>query len=178
MIVMETPRLVLRTWEPSDREPFAAMNADPEVMRFFPATVDLAGTDTSLERQQKAWADHRFCLWVVEDKADGAFVGFTGLAVPRFEADFTPCVEIGWRLVRRVWGRGYAPEAARACLDYGFVKLGLASIVSFTAVVNLPSQRVMEKVGMVQEATFEHPSLPQGHWLRTHVLFRARKGGL
>lgn len=177
MIVLETPRLVLRTWEDADLEPFAALNADPEVMRFFASVVDRAGTQASMDRQRESWEQNRFCLWVVEDRT-GAFLGFTGLAVPRFEASFTPCVEIGWRLVRRCWGQGYAPEAAAACLGYAFHTLGLPSVVSFTAAVNQPSRRVMEKLGMVFEGSFDHPSLPEGHALRPHVLFRSRPGDL
>ena len=171
---MRTERLLLRRWRPSDRAPFAALNADPRVMRHFPATLSRAESDAYAERIEAHFAEHGFGLWAVEAPDLAAFIGFVGLSVPRFEAPFTPCVEIGWRLAAEHWGRGYAPEAARAALAFGFETLALAEILSFTAAANQPSRRVMEKLGMTHDPAddFDHPALPEGHALRRHVLYR------
>lgn len=180
---LDAPRLILRRWRPEDREPFAALNADPEVMRHFPAPLDRDASDALAERIERCFEAEGFGLWAVERRSDGLFLGFTGLSRPRFEAPFTPCVEIGWRLAAHAWGRGYAPEAARAALADGFGRLGLAEIVSFTHAGNRPSRRVMEKLGMRHDPAedFAHPALPEGHPLRPHVLYRLRApapGGL
>ncbi len=114
-------------------------------------------------------------LWALE--APEGFIGFTGLSVPRFEADFLPAVEVGWRLARSAWGKGYASEAASASLRYGFEEMGLEEVISFTARTNLPSERVMQRIGMVRTGEFDHPVLPEGHRLRRHVLYRAATGG-
>lgn len=173
--------------------PFAALNADPVVMEHFPATLTRAESDAFAARVRGEMAERGFGLWAVEVPGVAPFVGFTGLAVPRFEAHFTgkrsaqrgpspsgviqECVEVGWRLAREHWGRGYATEAARAALAHGFRVLDLDEIVSFTAVGNARSRRVMEKLGMRHEPTedFDHPSLPPGHRLRRHVLYRIRR---
>lgn len=172
-----TPRLRLRRWEERDLAPFAAMNADPRVMEHFPGTLTRSESDTLVARIGGHFDRHGFGLWAVEVAADGAFAGFTGLAVPRFEAHFTPCVEIGWRLAPAHWGQGYATEAARAALTFGFDTVGLEEIVSFTVPANAPSRRVMERLGMAcrPEDDFEHPALPVGHALRRHVLYRLRR---
>jgi len=172
--ILETERLIVRNWQPEDIEPFAAMNADPRVMEFFPATMSRAETETMMavlnERRKKLG----FCFWAVELKESGEFIGFTGLSVPRFETHFTPCVEIGWRLAHALWGHGYATEAAKSTLRYAFETLSLKEIVSFTAVGNLRSRKVMEKIGMQRNPRedFDHPKLPQGHPLQRHVLYR------
>jgi len=173
---LRTGRLVLRPWREEDLAPFAALNADPAVMEHFPAPLSRAESDAFAARVRREMDERGFGLWAVEAPGVAPFVGFTGLAVPHFSAHFTPCVEIGWRLAHAHWGRGYAPEAARAALDHGFQQLGLAEIVSFTAVANLRSRRVMEKLGMTHDAAddFEHPSLAPGHPLRRHVLYRIR----
>lgn len=170
-------RLLLRDWRTADLEPFAAMNADPEVMTYFPAPLDAAATDTLLERIAGHWAEHGFGLWAVEHRDDGRFLGFTGLTRPSFEAHFTPAVEVGWRFVRAAWGAGYATEAARAALEFGFETLGLEEIVSFTVPANERSWRVMERIGMTRDPAddFDHPRLPEGHPLRRHVLYRLRR---
>ncbi|WP_310738109.1 GNAT family N-acetyltransferase [Microbispora sp. H10949] len=172
---IRTDRLVLRRWREEDKEPFAALNADPVVMEHFPATLTREESDTFVERIEAAFDERGFGLWAVE--ADGVFIGFTGLQVPRFAAHFTPCVEIGWRLARSAWGHGYATEAARASLEHGFGTLGLTEVVSFTAVPNLRSQAVMRRLGMTRDPgeDFDHPVLPEGHPLRRHVLYRARR---
>jgi RimJ/RimL family protein N-acetyltransferase len=168
---------LLRAWRDLDLEPFAALNADPVVMEHFPATLSRAESDAFAVRVRSEMAERGFGLWAVEVPGVAPFVGFTGLAVPRFEAHFTPCVEVGWRLAREHWGRGYAPEAARAALAHGFGALGLDEIVSFTAVGNVRSRRVMEKLGMTHDPAedFDHPGLPPGHRLRRHALYRRRR---
>jgi RimJ/RimL family protein N-acetyltransferase len=145
-------------------------------MEHFPAVLTRVESDAFAARIRAELAERGFGLWAVEAPGVAPFIGFTGLAVPRFAAHFTPCVEIGWRLAREHWGRGYAPEAARAALAFGFERLGLAEIVSFTALGNARSRRVMEKLGMTHDPAgdFEHPGLPPGHPLRRHVLYRAR----
>jgi RimJ/RimL family protein N-acetyltransferase len=169
-----TPRLLLRGWRSKDAEPFAAMNADPEVMAHFPAPLDAGDSNTMLERMQAHWDGEGFGLWAVERAGDGAFLGFTGLSRPSFEAHFTPAVEVGWRFARAAWGHGYATEAAAAALDFGFETAGLDEIVSFTVPANERSWRVMERLGMTRDPgdDFDHPRLPPGHPLRRHVLYR------
>ena len=172
--VLETDRLILRGWRAADRAPFAALNADPAVMEHFPSILTRAESDALVERIDEHFARNGFGMWAVEAPGVADFVGFVGLSIPRFEAPFTPCVEVGWRLARQHWGRGYAPEAARAALRFGFERAGLEQIVSFTVPANLKSRRVMEKIGMRRDPAddFDHPSLPEGHPLRRHVLYR------
>jgi RimJ/RimL family protein N-acetyltransferase len=174
MAAIRTQRLMLRRWRPSDLAPFAALNADARVMRHFPATLSRAESDAYAERIEAHFAEKGFGLWAVEVPGEAPFIGFVGLSVPHFEAPFTPCVEVGWRLAAEHWGRGYAPEAARAALAFGFDTLALREILSFTAAVNEPSRRVMEKLGMTHDPAddFDHPALPAGHDLRRHVLYR------
>ncbi|MEO3432454.1 GNAT family N-acetyltransferase [Inquilinus sp. CAU 1745] len=171
---LETKRLRLRAWRAEDLEPFAALNADPEVMEHFPATLDRVESDTLAAGIQAHFAERGFGLWAVEAPGAVPFAGFVGLSVPRRTLPFTPCVEVGWRLARHCWGRGYATEAAQAALSFGFGTLGLEEIVSFTAAGNLRSRRVMERLGMSRDETddFDHPALPEGHRLRRHVLYR------
>ena len=170
--MIETGRLLLRQWKPEDREPFALLNADPEVMRYFPATLSRTESDAMADRIQSALNQRKWGLFAAELRSKQAFIGFIGLSVPGFEAFFTPCVEIGWRLAREHWNQGLATEGARAIARFAFENLKLPSIVSFTAEENLPSRRVMEKIGMRHEADFDHPKLAQGHPLRRHVLYR------
>lgn len=174
---LETERLVLRRWEPSDRAPFAALNADPVVMEHFPAPLTTEQSDAFADRIARELDRRGTGLFAVSTRSSGAheFLGFCGLSVPTFEAPFLPAVEIGWRLARSVWGRGLATEAARAVLTHGFA-IGLPEIVSFTSPRNTRSLRVMEKLGMTRDraADFEHPRVPEGHSLRPHVLYRLR----
>ena len=172
-----TPRLLLRAWTEADRAPFAAMNADPAVMEHFPALLTRAESDALAGRIQEHLTTHGWGLWAVEERGTHGFIGFTGLARPCFEAHFTPAVEVGWRLGRSSWGQGYATEAARAAVAYGFVTLQLAAIVSFTTVSNLRSQAVMRRLGMTHDPAddFDHPQLAPGHPLRRHVLFRLHR---
>ena len=150
------------------------MNADPEVMRHFPAPLSRTESDALAARIRATFDAQGYGLWALELPGQVPFLGFTGLAQPRFDSHFTPCVEIGWRLARAYWGQGYALEAARAALRLGFVHLRLPQIVSFTAVSNLRSRRLMERLGMQRDAgeDFDHPALPPGHPLQRHVLYR------
>ncbi len=176
--MFETEHLRLRQWQASDRAPFAALNGDPVAMAFFPATLTRAQSDALADRIEGLIAERGWGFWAVEVKATGAFAGFTGLHVPKPDLPFMPCVEIGWRLLPEFWGRGFATEAAREALRVGFETLGLAEIVSFTAVSNTRSWAVMERLGMTRdEATFEHPTVPEGHVLREHYLYRLGRDG-
>jgi len=170
-------RLLLRQWRDADLEPFAALNADPEVMRHFPARLGRAQSDELAVHARAALAERGWGLWAVEVAGGPPFIGFVGLSVPRFEAHFTPAVEIGWRLGRAHWGHGYATEAARAALAFGFHDLSLDEIVSFTTVANERSRRVMERLGMTRDPAddFAHPLVPEGEPTRPHVLYRLRR---
>ena len=173
---METARLLLRAWEPRDLEPFATLNADPEVMRFFPATRTRQETAELIERTTTLLAERDMSFLAVEEKATGDFVGMVGLAPVGPPMPCAPTVEIGWRLARHHWGRGYAQEAARAWLAYGFGTLALPEIVAFTFAGNAPSRRVMERLGMTRDSAddFEHPGIAEGNPLRPHVLYRLK----
>ena len=174
---IETERLRLRAFLDADREPFAALNADPEVMEFMPRALSREESDTFIDLTIQRWAERGYSQWALERRHDGAFVGFTGLSAPGFDAHFTPAVEVGWRLARQAWGHGYATEAGRAAVRYGFATVGLEEIVSFTTVANERSRRVMERLGMTRDPAddFDMPNLPAGHPQRPHVLYRLRK---
>jgi ribosomal-protein-alanine N-acetyltransferase len=162
-----TERLVLRAWRPADREPFAALNADPVVMEHFPAPLTREQSDAFVDRIEAHFAQHGYGLWVVEH--DGGFLGFTGLNWAR-DMPFEDSLEVGWRMVREAWGHGYATEAARAALEVGLEQVD--SVVSFTAITNERSWRVMERLGMRRESEFDHPRVPEGSPLRRHYLYR------
>ena len=171
---LRTDRLSLRQWRDADREPFAALNADPEVMEFMPRCLERSECEAIIGRIRDHFVRRGFGWWAVETLDGGDFVGFVGISVPRFEAHFTPCVEVGWRLARAHWGRGYATEAARAAIGFGFEQAGLDEVVSFTAVINQRSQSVMQRLGMARDPAedFDHPTLPPDHRLCRHVLYR------
>lgn len=169
---LETERLRLRQWTAGDRAPFAALNADPDVMAYFPAPLTRAESDWQAERCEHLIAEHGWGFWACELKSNGIFIGFVGLNTISDDLPIAPGVEIGWRLDKAHWRHGYATEAARGALKFGFETLGLAEIVAFTAVPNIPSRAVMERLGMQRDpATFEHPRVPPGP-LKTHVLYR------
>lgn len=174
--MLTTDRLLLRRWHESDRAPFAALNADPEVMRYFPSTRTRAESDALVDRLDAAIEADGFGLWAVERHDSGAFVGFVGLSRPTFDPALVGQVEIGWRLAREAWGQGVATEAAREVVRFAFDPSGadLPALVSFTAATNEPSRRVMRRLGMTHDPAddFEHPALPRGHALRPHVLYR------
>jgi len=169
-----TERLLLRRWTLADREPFAQLNADPEVNEFLTGPLTREQSDAVADRIIENFSLHGFGWWAVEVPGVSPFIGFVGLSVPRYEAHFTPCVEIGWRLAKEYWGHGYATEAAVASLQYGFEELDLPEIVSLTVPANLRSRNVMEKIGMIHDPAedFDHPSLPIDHRLSRHVLYR------
>ena len=173
---LKTERLVLRDWRDDDLAPFAALNADPRVAEFLPAALTRAESDALADRIRASLGCHGFGLWAVEIQGGAPFIGLVGISVPLFAAAFTPCTEIGWRLAHAHWGHGYATEAARAALAYGFEQLGLEEIVAFTTADNVRSRAVMERLGMTRSAAddFEHPALASGDPLRPHVLYRIR----
>ena len=172
VIVLRGDRVVLRGWESRDAEPFAAMNADPVVMEHFPAALTRSDSDAMMGRLQQGLESRGWGAWCLD--IEGTCAGFVGLTPVSFEAPFTPCVEIGWRLAAAYWGKGYATEAARMAVGVGFGTFGLQEIVSFTAVANWRSRRVMERLGMRRNVRedFDHPRVPQGHPLQRHVLYR------
>ena len=167
-------RVVLRPWTNSDFKPFAAMNADPAVMEYFPNVLSQEESVALMERLQAAIEKRDWGLWVVE--VNRKFAGFTGLAEPAFAAAFTPCVAIDWSFRKEFWGQGLAHEAAQLALQFAFEELRLDEVVSFTAKTNERSQRLMRRLGMTRDfaGDFEHPSLAAGHPLRPHVLYRLR----
>jgi RimJ/RimL family protein N-acetyltransferase len=166
-------RLVLRQWRESDRAPFAAMNADPMVMEYFPATLDRSQSDALMDRCIKRLRRADYGLWALEVRSSSEFIGFVGLAMPSWDAAFTPCTEIGWRLAQPAWGHGYATEAARTALDRAFGPAGLDTVVSFATTGNVRSQGVMQRIGMTRDTSedFDHPLVLDGP-LRRHVLYR------
>jgi RimJ/RimL family protein N-acetyltransferase len=171
---LRTDRLWLRRWLPDDRVPFAHLNADARVAEFLAGPLSRQESDALADRIEAHFEKHGFGLWAAEVPGVTRFAGFIGLSVPRFEAPFTPCIEIGWRLAAEHWKRGYATEGARAALEFGFRSLQAEEILSFTTVGNVRSRRVMEKLGMTHSPSddFDHPLLPEGHPLRRHVLYR------
>lgn len=176
-IELTTERLILRPWREADREAFAAMNLDPIVMEHFPSVLSRHESDALVDRILDHFAQHGLGLSAAELRESREFIGYIGLAIPQFEAAFTPCVEIGWRLARAHWGRGLATEGARTSVQFAFDRLELRELVSFTVPANVRSRRVMEKLGMTHDARddFDHPSIVEGHPLRRHVLYRLKR---
>ncbi len=174
MSALLTPRLELRRWRPADRAPFIHLNADPRVMEYFPALLTPAESTEMMARIEDHFLRYGFGLWAAELRETGEFTGFIGLNMPTFEAHFTPCVEIGWRLAPQFWGLGLATEGAHAVLRHAFTDLALPEIVAFTVPANRRSRRVMEKLAMTHNPAddFNHPRLPEDHPLRRHVLYR------
>jgi RimJ/RimL family protein N-acetyltransferase len=175
-VELRTERLVLRQWRETDLEPFAELNADPEAMRHFPSRLtreqsDTLARDISYMIEKQGWG-----LWAVEVVGGPSFIGFVGLNEPRFEAHFLPAVEVGWRLAREHWGHGYATEAARASVAFGFEELELDEIVAMIAPANTRSRRVAERLAMTRDPAddFDHPRVPKGP-LRRHVLYRLKR---
>ena len=171
---LQTDRLLLRRWRDGDRVPFARMNRDPAVMEFYPSPLSTEESNQMIDRAEAHFRQHGFGPFAAELRATGDFIGYVGLLVPRFQAAFTPCVEIGWRLASDSWGSGLATEGARAVVRFAFQELALDQIVSFTVPANLRSRRVMEKLCMTHDPRddFDHPLLPAEHPLRRHVLYR------
>jgi RimJ/RimL family protein N-acetyltransferase len=172
---IRTTRLCLRAWQPDDLPAFAALNADVEVMRYFPSLLDRAASDAMATRIRNGLVEHGFGLWAVEVEGGPPFIGFVGLSVPRWTASLAPCVELGWRLARAAWGNGYATEAARAAVAFAWER-GIDELVAFTVPENIRSRAVMERLGMQRDPSedFDHPALEVSSPLRRHVLYRLR----
>jgi RimJ/RimL family protein N-acetyltransferase len=180
-VTLSSDRIRLRPWRNEDREAFAAMNSDARVMEFFRSRLSRVESDAMVDGIQKHFSERDFGLWAIEVPDVAPFIGFAGLAVltiPPFSARFMPCVEVGWRLAFEHWGHGYATEAARLALGYGFGTLALSEVVSFTSATNQRSRAVMERLGMCRDPNddFDHPKLPEGHPLRRHVVYRLGSG--
>lgn len=170
---LETERLYLRQWTEADKAPFAKLNADERVMEFFPRPLSRSESDAMVARIQQAIVQRGWGWWAVEVKGKHCFIGFVGLSVPSADLPFNPCVETGWRLDYPYWGQGYATEAARAALSFGFETLELDEIVSFATLGNTRSQAVMQKLGMRRAPSiFLHPSVPEGSELAEHCLYK------
>jgi ribosomal-protein-alanine N-acetyltransferase len=176
---LRTERLLLRQWRDEDRAPFAELNADPIAMEHFPAPMTRAESDAFVDRMRDRLEENGWGLWALERADTGEFLGFTGLAFFADGLPFAPATEVGWRLRREHWGNGYATEAGHAALEYAFDVLALDEVVSMTAVSNVASQRVMQRLGMTRDPAddFDHPRLPEGHPVRPHVLYRIRQAG-
>lgn len=176
--VIKTDRLVLRTWCEEDLEHFAKMNADPRVMEFFPSVRSFEESKDEFTLIQEGFSSDGWGLWVASLIGSDKFMGFIGIKKIGYQTHFTPAVEIGWRLAYEYWGQGYATEGAKAALEYGFENVKLDEIVAMTAKQNIRSQNVMEKIGMTcnPDDDFDHPKVPEGNWLRRHVLYRIKNG--
>jgi RimJ/RimL family protein N-acetyltransferase len=168
---IQTDRLLMRRWRDADREPFALLNGDPETMRYFPATLDRAASDASVEVFESRFELQGYGLWALEVMATGQFIGFAGLNPLPDGLPASSGMEIGWRLARHAWHHGYATEAATAALDVAFNRVGLPEIWSLTSVLNEPSQAVMRRIGLTESVRFDHPRIPEGDPLRPHVLY-------
>jgi ribosomal-protein-alanine N-acetyltransferase len=175
-MMLTTPRLILREWRDKDLEPLAAMTSDPEVMRYFTGIRDRSRSDAWAARVRAHFEQHGFGIWAVEAPGVGPFLGFVGFSIIPPDFPTGPGVEIVWTLARAFWRRGYALEAARAALDDGLGRLWLPEILAFTAAINTPSRALMERLGMQRDPAgdFDHPSIPEGHPLCRHVLYRIR----
>jgi RimJ/RimL family protein N-acetyltransferase len=171
---IRTPRLRVRSWRDEDFESYAAMNADPRVMEYYPGVLSREESQARFALGQARMAEQGYGFWAVEEIGGAPWIGLVGLANPDFSAAFLPAVEVGWRLAAPHWGQGYATEAARAVLAYGFERLALSEIVAFTVPANVRSRRVMDKLGMrySPDEAFLHPKIPDGHPLQPHVLYR------
>lgn len=169
--LFQSARLGFRNWTESDIGPMAAISGDQEVMKYFPAVATYEQTAAFIRRMQDEFAEKGYCYFAVDELSTGLFIGFIGLTWKTFEADFTPCVDIGWRLTPAVWGKGYATEGAIRCLDYAFDTLKLDKVYSMAPKINSTSQRVMQKAGMVQVGEFEHSMLKDYPDLKQCVLY-------
>ena len=177
MNIIETERLILRTWKKEDEDEYYRINQDPKVLEFLRGPLTMQQVKDFINFVNQQFEKIGYTLWAAEEKSSGKLMGFIGLDPLKWEAPFGPCVEIGWRLGSEFWGKGYATEGAKAALDYGFNKCGLNEIVSFTVPANIRSLRIMEKIGMHRDlkGDFAHPKLPADHPLSRHVLYRLKK---
>ncbi len=175
-VALRTPRLLLREWRDEDLAPFTALSADPVAMRYLPR-LDAHAARQWVDLARRHWQTEGFGQWVVELPGFAPFIGVVGLNRVRWMLPFTPAVEAAWRLARPCWGQGYAQEAARAAIEDGFLRLGLDEIVAYTVPANTASWRVMERLGMTRDPAedFDHPSRPEGHPHRRHILYRLHR---
>ena len=174
--IINTDRLGLRRWLDSDLKPFSYLNRDPEVMKYYPKTLSDLETLEMVRRIKHHFEKNDFGLFAVESKGTGEFIGYTGFLIPTFQSFFTPCVEIGWKFKKECWGRGFATEAANACLNYGFETLKFEKIVSFTSALNINSEKVMKRIGMKYVTDFDHPQIEINSPLCRHVLYQIDNG--
>lgn len=174
MNIIETERLILRTWKDQDADAYWRINQDAKVTEFLLGPLSMEQVQTFIQDMNQKFLKTGYTFWAVEEKATGSLIGFIGFSSPTWQAHFTPCIEIAWRLGSQYWGKGYATEGAKAALEYGFKKLGFTEVVSFTVPANLRSIRVMEKIGMTRDVNgdFAHPKLASDHPLSIHVLYR------
>ena len=177
---IETERLYLRQWQASDFVVFAAMNADPEVMKYFPKLLSATVSDIIANKCQQLIEENGWGFWALSLKEgsdnNDAFIGFVGLNQTHADMSFAPCIEIAWRLRKEFWGQGYATEAARASLGFAFSELALDEVVAFTAVINQRSQLLMARIGMTDtQDNFYHPALESNHRLAEHVLYKLNR---
>lgn len=173
--ILSTERLGLRRWTENDVIPFTEMNKDVDVMKYFPGVLTERETIDLMQRINLHFEKNNFGLYAVEDKLTKQLIGFTGFNIPAFDMFFSPCVEIGWRYKKEFWGKGFATEAAKACLQYGFQTLQLNKVVSFTSIINTQSEKVMKKIGMIKAGEFEHPKIDVKNILCRHVLYEINK---
>jgi RimJ/RimL family protein N-acetyltransferase len=174
---MTTDRLLMRRWRDADREPFAALNGDPQTMQYFPSTLDRAASDAFVDVIEARFEEQGYGLWALEVTATGEFIGYTGLNPMPAGVPGAGGMEIGWRLARHAWHHGYATEAARAALGVAFDGAGLPEVWSMTAILNEPSRAVMRRIGLTEAGRFEHPRVPEGSPLRPHVLYHLARPG-
>lgn len=174
--LFKSSRLGFRTWRQTDLPRLSEIHSDSEVMRFFPSPQTSQQTEQFIHRMQRQFLAHQFCYFAVNSLDHHTLIGFIGLNISDFQAHFTPCVDIGWRLAKEAWGRGYATEGARKCLEYAFHTLHLQNIKSICPVVNYASEKVMIKIGMKKHSEFEHPLLAHHESLQRCVLYEIKKG--
>ena len=173
MNYLKTPRLNLRQWRTDDCPLFAELTSDPEVMRYFPATLDRVSSDALVSFFQTSITHYGWGFWAAEITETAEFIGFIGINQPTQQLPFSPCVEIGWRLAKQFWGKGYASEGASACLKFAFEELALTEVVSMTPLLNHRSEKVMQRIGMLDtKQNFIYPTIPEGHKLAEHVLYK------
>lgn len=170
--IITTERLGLREWTNADFIPFAEMNKDSDIMEYFPSVLTSDETAAMIKRINLHFKKHGFGLFALEKLTAKEFIGFTGFMIPSFKSFFTPCIEIGWRIKKSEWNKGYATEAAKACLQYGFETLHFKTVYSFTSRINLRSEKVMKHIGMIKEGEFDHPAININHPLCRHVLYK------
>lgn len=167
-------RLGFRKFRDSDLEPFFKMNADSEVMKFFPSTLDTEETQSLIMRINAHIDENGFGFFAIDLLSENRFIGFIGLKRTNFKADFTPCIEIGWRLDKEFWNKGLATEGATRCLEFAFLNLKLNEVYSFTSLLNKPSERIMQKIGMAKISEFDHPLVEKGSRLKKHCLYKIK----